>query len=425
MVMALRVVRQKEFSAYNSLGIAEVRAVNRVMESGVLSSFVGAWGEGFLGGKEVQAMESEFSDFFKVKHAISVNSWTSGLIAAVGALGLDPGDEVIVSTWTMSASATAILHWNLIPVFADIDPDTYCINPDSVRSLISSRTKAIMAVDIFGQSSDTEGLLKLCQEFNLRLISDSAQSPNAFREGNFVGTTAHIGGISLNYHKHIHCGEGGVIFTNDDELALRMKLIRNHGEVVLRDMPNSELPKSTANIIGYNFRLGEIEAAIAREQLRKLKYLTKRREQIAIRLNNGLRNLKGLTIPVTAKSNTHVYYMYPLRLNIEELGVDRETICKSLEDAGLFNVERGYENLHLLPIYQKRDAYGESGIPWTLNQTFDLSNYSKGSCPVAEEFNEISLFLLPLCAYKLDDKDVEDIIDIFHHVWEVYGWKNT
>jgi dTDP-4-amino-4,6-dideoxygalactose transaminase len=117
--------------------------------------------------------------------------------------------------------------------------------------------------------------------------------------------------------------------------------------------------------------------------------------------------------------------MYPLRLNIEELGVDRESICVSLEEAGLFGVERGYENLHLLPIYQKRDAYGKSGIPWSLNPSFDLSNYSKGSCPIAEEFNDNSLFLLPLCAYKLDDEDVEDIIKIFHHIWKVYGWKST
>jgi dTDP-4-amino-4,6-dideoxygalactose transaminase len=212
-------IRKGPFERYNSIGREEIDAAQRVLESGVLSAFVGTWGEGFSGGSEVQAMEAEFAEFFKVNHAISVNSWTSGLIAAVGALGLDPGDEVIVSTWTMSASATAILHWNLIPVFADIDPNTYCIDPDSVRSLISSRTKAIMAVDIFGQSSDTESLLKLCQEFNLKLISDSAQSPNALRESRLVGTSAHIGGISLNYHKHIHCGEGGVIFTNDDQLA--------------------------------------------------------------------------------------------------------------------------------------------------------------------------------------------------------------
>jgi len=418
-------IRKSPFEKYNSIGQEEIDAAKRVLKSGVLSAFVGTWGEGFSGGSEVQAMEAEFAEFFKVKHAISVNSWTSGLIAAVGALGLDPGDEVIVSTWTMSATATAILHWNLIPVFADIDSKTYCINPDSVRSLISSRTKAIMAVDIFGQSSNTEALLGLCQEFNLKLISDSAQSPNAFREEKLVGTSAHIGGISLNYHKHIHCGEGGVIFTNDDQLALRMKLIRNHGEVVLRDMPNSELPGSTVNIIGYNFRLGEIEAAIAREQLLKLEILTKRREQIAQKLNDGLKNLKGLVTPFTEETNTHVYYMYPLRLNIEELGVDREVICSSLEEAGLFGVERGYENLHLLPIYQKRDAYGKSGIPWSLNPSFDISNYSKGSCPIAEEFNNISLFLLPLCAYKLDDEDVEDIVKVFYHVWKVHGWKST
>jgi len=421
--MQIKKIRETDFKPYNSIGDEELSAVQEVVTSGVLSKFVGEWGDGFAGGKQVICMEAEFAEFFGVKHAISVNSWTSGLIAAVGALSFNPGDEIIVSTWTMSASATAALHWNLIPVFADINPDTYCIDPDSVRSLITNRTKAIMAVDIFGQSSDTEALLSLCKEFGLKLIADSAQSPNAFRNSNRVGTTADIGGISLNYHKHIHCGEGGVIFTNDDDLALRMKLIRNHGEVVLRNIPALQMPKNTANLLGFNFRLGEMEAAIARKQLLKLEGITKRREQIALKLNNGLRDLKGLITPVTESGNSHVYYMYPLRLKIEELSVSREELCDALEKAGLFSIERGYENLHLLPLYQKRDAYGTSGIPWSLNPNFNFSNYFKGSCRVAEEFNETSVFLLPICAYELIDKDVEDIIAIFHYVWEVYGWR--
>ena len=422
--MELKRVRNRNFEKYNSIGREEIDAAQRVLETGVLSAFVGAWGDGFSGGQQVQEMEYEFAKFFGVKHAVAVNSWTSGLIAAVGAMGLEVGDEIIVSTWTMSATATAILHWGLIPVFADIDKSTYCINPDSARSLITKRTKAIISVDIFGQGSNQEELQAICREYDLKWISDSAQSPNATRKGVRLGTLSDIGGISLNYHKHIHCGEGGVIFTNDDDFALRMRLIRNHGEVVLRDMPEDQMPSSTSHILGYNFRLGEVEAAIAREQLKKLENLTQRRSLIAEKLTLGLNGLKGLTLPTIDKGNSHVFYMYPLNLDLSQLGVEREQVCAALEESGLFPLERGYENLHLLPIYRKLDAYGSSKFPWSLNDSFDLRNYQRGSCPVAEKLNDHTLFLMPLCAYELTDEDVDDVVSIFHHVWEVFGWKN-
>ena len=121
------------------------------MKSGILSDFLGAPGENFLGGKYVKKFENEFSKKFDVKHSISVNSWTSGLIAAVGSVGIEPGDEVIVTPWTMCASASSILHWNAIPVFADIEPDTFCIDPKKIEEKITNRTRAIMSVDIFGQ----------------------------------------------------------------------------------------------------------------------------------------------------------------------------------------------------------------------------------------------------------------------------------
>lgn len=413
--------KNHRFKRYNSIGKEELDSATKVISSGVLSSFVGSWSPSFHGGEQVQALEQEMQEYFGVKHAISVNSWTSGLIAAVGALNLEPGDEVIVPTWTMSATATAILVWNCVPVFADIDVHTFCISTESVRNLITPRTRAVIAVDIFGQSSDIESLQSVCSEHNLKLISDSAQAPNAKRGTKFAGSIADIGGISLNYHKHIHSGEGGVIFTNDDQLALRMKLIRNHGEVVLAEMPESEKPNNTAGIIGYNFRLGEIEAAIARQQLRKLDRLTKRRAEVATKLIQGLKLLEGMRLPEVDTTNSHVFYMFPVVLNNRALKMGREVICKALESNGLFPLERGYENLHLLPIYRSRNAYGRGFIPWSLDEHFNPDNYKEGSCPKAEELNTLSLFLIPLCVYEMNDQDVEVVIEIFRETWRELG----
>ncbi|MDA9199961.1 DegT/DnrJ/EryC1/StrS family aminotransferase [Candidatus Pelagibacter sp.] len=292
------------FKRYNSIGKEEAEAARLVVESGNLSQFLGGWEPDFFGGPKVQTFEKKCAEYFGVKHAITVNSWTSGLIAAIGAIGIEPGDEVIVPTWTMCASATAILHWNAIPVFADIDPDSYCIDPASIEANITVHTKAIMAVDIFGQSADMNKIMSIAQKHNLKVISDTAQAPGALYKNKMAGTQAHIGGYSLNYHKHIHTGEGGILVTDNDELAEKLQLIRNHAESVIDAKGTNNL----TNMIGYNFRLGEIECAIGIEQLKKLKTLINSRQNVANKLTKGLAGLSGLHTPIVKKDFTHVYY---------------------------------------------------------------------------------------------------------------------
>lgn len=406
-------VINKKFTAYNSLGEEEKVAVNEVMETGVLSKFLGCWHEDFYGGDKVRELEAASQKYFGVKHAITVNSWTSGLIAAVGALDIEPGDEIIVSPWTMCASATAILHWNAIPVFADISKETFNIDPLSIEKNITARTKAIIAVDIFGQSADMVAIMEIAERHNLKVISDTAQAPGALYHGKHAGTLADIGGYSLNYHKHIHSGEGGIIVTNDDQLAERMRLIRNHGEAVVGDKQETKIN----NMMGYNFRLGEIESAIAIEQLKKLDSIISIRQSLAQRLTQGLANLQGLKVPKVQDNASHVYYIYAMILDLDTLNCSRKSIVDALAAEGV-EVSASYQNLHLLPMYQQKIAYGSQGFPWNSEFIDREVSYQKGICPVAEELNDSSYIGFGMCVYELSNADIDLIIRAFIKVWD-------
>jgi perosamine synthetase len=403
---------QKEFRCYNSIGREEVQAAKEVVESGLLSQYIGAWSEDFYGGPKVRGFERDCRDYFGVRHAITVNSATSGLVAAVGAIGVEPGDEVIVTPWTMSASATAILHWNAIPVFADIDPETFTIDPDSIEANITPYTKAIVAVDIFGQSADMDRIMAIAAKHRLKVISDSAQAPGARYKGKSAGTHADIGVFSLNYHKHIHTGEGGIVVTDDDELAERCQLIRNHAEVVVRDKGVTNL----SNMVGHNLRLGEIECAIGIEQLKKLDGFVRSRQALAERLTNGLRDLAGLRTPVVGPNCTHVYYVYPIVLDIAKLGVPKERIHAAFHAEGL-SLGLRYQNIHLIPMYQRKIAYGSRGFPWTAGIAHRDVNYEKGICPVAETLNDFTYLGFGMCVYDLSESDIDLIVGAFRKVW--------
>ncbi len=401
------------FTPYNTIGIEEVEAAKNVIESGNLSQYLGSWTSDFYGGRNVQEFERACESYFKVKHAITVNSWTSGLIAAVGAIGIEPGDEIIVSPWTMCASATAILHWNAIPVFADIEDETFCLSPESVEANITPYTKAIMSVDIFGHSADMNSLRRIANKYDIKIISDTAQAPGAIYKSKFAGTLADVGGFSLNYHKHIHTGEGGILVTNDDEIAERLYLIRNHAEAVVEGKGVTDL----RNMIGYNFRLGEIECAIGIEQLKKLKSLVERKQKTAHSLSEGLNGLSGIYTPKVMSDCTHVYYGYPLVLDMEKLPVNRDRIHGALKAEGV-PISKGYQNLHLLPMYQNKIAYGSKGFPWTSDICHRDVDYRMGICPVAEDLHFSRQLGVGLSGYEMSNKDVGLIISAFWKVWD-------
>jgi dTDP-4-amino-4,6-dideoxygalactose transaminase len=332
----------------------------------------------------------------------------------VGAIGIAPGDEVIVTPWTMVATATAILHWNGIPVFADIDPHTFNLDPAKVEAAITPRTRAILSADIFGQSADMPALRTIANRHGLRLLGDTAQAPGALLAGQFAGTAADIGGFSLNYHKHIHCGEGGLLVTDDDRLAERLRLIRNHGEAVI----SSDDPAELANILGHNFRLGEIEAGIAREQLRKLPDLVASRQRAAERLRTGLADLPGLHLPAVAPQATHVYYVFGMVLDPERLGRSRSWIVEALRAEGVSALMAGYQCIHLNPLFRHRIAYGSTGFPWKGLTRGDSSvTYRPGLCPIAEDLHQRTFLGLNLCAHTYTDSEIDQVVAAFRKVW--------
>ena len=399
------------FKERNTIGIEELTTAQEVVKSGQLSDFIGAWHQQkFFGGNYVRLLEQRVCDLFAVKHAIAVNSWTSGLIAIIGSLGLEPGDEIITTPWTMSATAMAILHNNCIPVFADIDARTYNIDPDSVSQLITSRTKAILAVDIFGLSADVTALRKICDTHNLYLISDSAQAPGATVANQHAGTIADIGGFSFNYHKHIHCGEGGVIVTNDDHLAIRCRLLRNHAESVVKDLDFHDEPC----MVGYNFRMTELEAAIAYEQLPKLQPALIEKQKQAQTLFDLLTGVDGLLLPEIPASYSHVYYIFGIQLACNETINLREKLVQRL--GADFPLIVGYQNIHRLPVFQNKKIYRESLLPWSLNR--NVHNYHKGCCPVAERLFDHSFVGIPLCQYDFSDNDIKSLGLTFKTAWE-------
>ena len=402
----------ESFARYNSIGGEEAAAVQEVMKSGVLSKFLGCWDADFYGGEKVQAFEKAWAQYFDVRHAVTVNSNTSGIMAAIGAIGIEPGDEVIVSPWTMSATATAILVWNGIPVFADIDRETFNLDPASIEKRITPLTKAIVVTDIFGQAADLDEIMKIAHRHGLKVIEDCAQAPGARYKGKYVGTIADIGVFSLNYHKHIHTGEGGVCVTNDDALVERMQLIRNHAESVVGDKGVTDL----SNMIGFNFRMTEIEAAIGIEQLKKLKDLVNERIHAANRLSAGISGLTGLTPPVVKHDCTHVYYVYPLLYDAKQNGVSRNQIVDALAAEGV-SISNSYINLHLLPMYQRKQAYGTKGFPWSADFYKGSVSYEKGICPVAEALNDGGYRGIGMCEYYYTDRQIDLIVQAFQKIW--------
>ena len=388
----------------NTIGQKEIDAVVNVMSNGNLSEFNAGWGEGFYGGEQVQLLEQSICKKFNVNHAITVNSWSSGLLIAVGSLGLEPGDEIIVSPWNMCSTVTSILQWLCVPVFCDIDSATFSIDPKKLESCITPRTRAIIANDMHGRSCDLAPILSIAKKYDLKVISDSAQSIGSIYNGQYSGTIADIGGFSFNWHKHINCGEGGVVITNNDFLAKKMQLLRNHAEGVVTE---AGLPLN--NMIGFNFRLTEIQAAIIIEQLKKLDDIIVIRQQNAKKIIDILSEFnEHVLLPIEHNNWTNVFCSFPMVFKNKR---HRENIYQQLKMSN-YPVTKQFSRgpVHRLPVFKNKTIFGKTDIPWCFNE--NSYQYIDGICPIAELLAD-DYFLDLSMEYSYSSIDLQEIKNVF------------
>lgn len=389
---------------------ADIDAVVEILRSDFLTQ-----------GPTVSRFEQAVAVKVNAKHAVATNSATSALHIACLALGLGKGDWLWTVPITFMASANCGRYCGAGVDFVDIDPITWNMSVPALREKLEVAKrlgrlpKVVVPVHLAGQPTEQEAIWALAQEYGFRVLEDASHAIGASRNGDMVGSCrwSHITTFSFHPVKIITSGEGGIAVTDDDDLADRLRLIRNHAEVVVGAKGVTNL----SNMIGHNFRLGEIECAMGIEQLKKLKTQVESRQRIARKLNKGLAGLKGLNIPAVMPDCTHAYYVYPMTLDIAVLGISRQRLHQALTAEGVPALGAGYQNLHLLPMYQKKMAYGSKGFPWTSDICKRNVSYAKGICPVAEDLHESSFLGFGICSHEFKDEEVDLIIAAFHKVW--------
>ena len=369
-------VREAPLPPVPIVGEEEKQALLEVLESRTFS----ASHSNIRGSIKTQQFEEEFAARFGIRHAISVNSGTAALHVALAAAGIGPGDEVLVPSYTFTATASAVLMHNAIPIFVDVDPRTFCMDAAKAREAVSPVTKAMIPVHLLGNVADMDSLLDIAESHNLLVIEDTAQAPGAALRGRVAGTLGDIGIFSFQETKNMMTGEGGMIVTSRDDLEERCRLIRNHGEVWLQGKPRSYI----ANILGWNYRMPELEAAIGRVQLRHLDQWNDVRRENAAYLSEHFAGLP-LVPPYVADGVRHVFHLYGMLYDEETVGVPRSIILRALDAEG-FPFTSGYPHpLYKNPMFQERLVYGTEGCPFSCRPNNGREvDYRQVYHPVAE-----------------------------------------
>lgn len=339
----------------------EKDAVWKVMETGALAQ-----------GTTVAEFEKRFAEFIGVKHAIATSNGTTALHIGLLSMGIRPGDEVITSPFSFMATATSIIFTGARPVFADIQPDTWNIDPTSVKKLITPRTKAIMPVQLYGQSSDMDALCEIAEEKDLMIIEDACQAHGAEYRGKRVGGIGNCGAFSFYPTKNMTTGEGGMITTHTDQIAEEARLLRNHGQT----------SRYEHAIVGYNFRMTNIHASIGVVQLGKLPGFNRKRQENAAFLTEQLAGLNGIETPSIRPDRNHVFHQYTLKVG------RRDELREFLTAKGIST-----------GVYYPDVLYNYSGI----------QQYFNGRCSVSEQATT-SVISLPIHPYLRQD-ELEYIVE--------------
>lgn len=350
-------------------------------------------------GPKVEEFETSISLNAGSNYSVAVSSGTAALHAAMFAMDVGPGDEVVVPAITFAATANAVIYQGGTPVFADVDPNTLLIDPSKLESLLTSRTKVVIAVDYAGQPCDYDALKLICDRHEIKLVADACHSLGGTYKGRKVGSLADLSVFSFHPVKHVASGEGGAVTTNDEIAAKKIASFRNHG--IQTDHHERKISvdyKYEMLRLGYNYRLSDIQSALGLSQMRKLLESVACRREIAGVYDSAFSNLDIIS-PVTVERKVgHAYHLYVIRLESSYLRFDRDYLFRALraENIGV--------NVHYLPVY--------------LHPYYQRLGYVKGICPIAEETyqNILSLPMFP----NMENSDVEDVIGAIYKVTDKF-----
>lgn len=357
------------------IGKEEIDAVVAVLKTGNLSQ-----------GPLVKELEEKFADFCGSKYAIALNNGTATLHTALYALGVERGDEVITTPFTFVATANSILMQGAKPVFCDIEDKTFNIDPTKIEKCITKKTRAIIPVDLFGHIYDVDAIGAIAQEHSLPVVEDAAQSVAAEYKNKKAGNVADVASFSLYATKNMTAGVGGLLTTNDERVMKKCKLFRHHGQ--------NEEKMYDYEEFGYNYRMLDMTAAIALEQLKKIEKLTEKRRANAKQFSDGLRGIEGIILPSEREGYRHVYHQYTIRIT-KDFKLSRDAFISHLEAKGIQCKIYYPKPLHLFPHLM----------------TF---GYKKGDFPVAEHMAEevVSLPVHPL----VTKDDVQRIVECIQNI---------
>ncbi|MHA1334040.1 MAG: DegT/DnrJ/EryC1/StrS family aminotransferase [Candidatus Odinarchaeia archaeon] len=353
------------------IGEEELNNIVKVLNSGIIAS--GEW---------VRQFENEFACYIGVKHAISTVNGTTALDIALKTIKIKPGDEVIVPDFTFIATANAVLFQYAKPVFADIDDKTYTLNPDDVVEKISNKTKAVIGVHLFGHPFNIDAIREICEDHHLFLIEDCAQAHGAEYKGEKVGKFGEINCFSLYATKNMTTGEGGMLTTNDDKLADRVRLLINHGQTA----------KYVHEELGFNYRLTNLQAALGLAQLKKLDKFNNTRIKNARYLNKNIR-VSGIDKPVVNNNVRHVYHQYVIKV-LDEFPLSRNEFLEYLNNKKIGCSIHYPLPIHMQPLYKKLKI--------------------NAKCPIAEEVSS-KILSLPVHP-KLTGQDLKYICDTINSI---------
>ncbi|MGO1468952.1 MAG: UDP-4-amino-4,6-dideoxy-N-acetyl-beta-L-altrosamine transaminase [Tissierella sp.] len=382
---------RKDFIPYGKQCIDDndIQAVNEVLKSPYLTT-----------GPKVEEFEQKLCELTGAKYAVAISNGTAALHAACHAAGITNGDEVITTPITFAASANCILYCGGVPVFADIDPDTWNIDPKKIKEKITKKTKAIIAVDFTGQAVKIDEIKKICKEYDLVFIEDAAHSIGTKYKGKYVGSLADLTTFSFHPVKTITCGEGGAILTNNEEFYKKIMLFRSHG--ITRDSSLlTETPFNGYNEqidLGYNYRMTDFQAALGLSQIKKLSIFSQRRKDIVEKYNAAFSKIPEITIQKEIPESETTRHLYILRIKTNTLKVSRNEVYKAL------NAENIGLQVHYIPVY--------------FHPYYQKLGYKKGLCPNAETLYE-EIITIPLY-YSLSDEDVDSIIEAIDKVISYY-----